>query len=150
MSQGLSLASGTRVGRDGAQARGRGGARGRKEVDEAGDGGGRNRSGVEEVVGDVSQVDGGVEVDEVDGVDGRGAVDGDGDDGGLSVMAVIRRLQSGELSGEDIGIEVRRECVGHLTDEGFSSVEIAEVLGTHERMVRRDRAALRKIGRAHV
>ena len=39
---------------------------------------------------------------------------------------------------------MRQQCVGHLTLEGFTSGEIAQLMRISERTVRRDRAAVRQ------
>ncbi len=41
-------------------------------------------------------------------------------------------------------METRQRCVDHLTHEGFSTTEIAELMKISVRTVRRDRSAIRK------
>lgn len=62
----------------------------------------------------------------------------------LPVLQIIRHLNSGQLCATELSIDSRRACVAHMTDEGFSACEIADVLRTTERTVHRDRAALRQ------
>jgi DNA-binding CsgD family transcriptional regulator len=59
-----------------------------------------------------------------------------------SVMTLIRSLQAGQLSPANISVSNRRLCVEHLTAEGYSLVEVAELLKVSERTVARDRAAI--------
>ncbi|MEX0887334.1 MAG: HTH domain-containing protein [Phycisphaeraceae bacterium] len=63
-----------------------------------------------------------------------------------SAEEVVRLLHEGRLKVGDIDLEVRRACVEHLGLEGFSTGEIAQLLGMNERTVRRDREALRRSG----
>lgn len=61
-----------------------------------------------------------------------------------SVLAVIRSIQGGGLDPMSLGVEDRRRCVEHLTAEGYSTVEIAEILKVSERTIARDRTAIRQ------
>ena len=63
---------------------------------------------------------------------------------GRGVIAVIRDIQSGALAGRNLSPDDRRRCVEHLTAEGYSIAEIAEILGAAERTIARDRAAVRE------
>ncbi|MCH8151416.1 MAG: hypothetical protein IH830_03470 [Planctomycetes bacterium] len=63
---------------------------------------------------------------------------------GHSVLSLIRGIQSGQIPPKSLSIEDRRRCVEHLTGEGFSTAEIAEILRTIERTVSRDRRAIRE------
>lgn len=58
-----------------------------------------------------------------------------------TVLSVIRGLQNGAVSAKSLSITNRRACVEHLTGEGYSIVEIAEILKVSERTVARDRQA---------
>ncbi len=62
------------------------------------------------------------------------------------VAAVLEQLHAGEVAGAALPLELRRRCVEHLTDEAFTTGEIAQVMRISERTVRRDRAALRRAG----
>jgi hypothetical protein len=62
----------------------------------------------------------------------------------VSPAAVVERVHAGTLDPGALSAEVRRACVGHLGEQGFTSGEIAEVMKITERTVRRDRAALRR------
>ncbi len=59
-----------------------------------------------------------------------------------TVLSVIRGLQDGTVSAKSLSITSRRACVEHLTGEGYSVVEIAEILKVSERTVARDRQAI--------
>lgn len=61
-----------------------------------------------------------------------------------SVLSVIRDIQQGILEPRSLAIEDRRRCVEHLTGEGYSLAEIAEILKVKERTIARDRSAIRK------
>lgn len=61
-----------------------------------------------------------------------------------SVADLVRDLHEGRIAVDDLPTERRRECVSHLTLEGFSSAQIAGLLKVSDRQVRRDRAAVRK------
>ncbi len=59
-----------------------------------------------------------------------------------TVLSVIRGLQNGTVIAKNLSITSRRACVEHLTGEGYSVVEIAEILKVSERTVARDRQAI--------
>ena len=59
-----------------------------------------------------------------------------------TVLSVIRGLQNSALSAKNLSITSRRACVEHLTGEGYSVVEIAEILKVSERTIARDRQAI--------
>ena len=61
-----------------------------------------------------------------------------------SVVALIRRLQNGQTSSQCVSVDDRQRCVEHLTVEGYSLVETAEILGVTERTIARDRGAIRR------
>ena len=61
-----------------------------------------------------------------------------------SVLSVIRDIQQGALDPRSLVLEDRRRCVEHLTGEGYSLAEIAEILKVTERTVARDRSAVRQ------
>ena len=61
-----------------------------------------------------------------------------------SVLSVIRDIQQGALDPRSLGLEDRRRCVEHLTGEGYSLAEIAEILKVTERTIARDRSAVRR------
>lgn len=61
-----------------------------------------------------------------------------------SVIALIRAIRDGSTAPTSLAPEDRRRCVEHLTAEGYSVVEIGEILATSERTIARDRAALRQ------
>lgn len=61
-----------------------------------------------------------------------------------TVAELVRRISDGAVDVDDLPPDLRRECVSHLTVEGFSSSEIAVLLKMSDRTVRRDRAAARQ------
>ena len=65
-------------------------------------------------------------------------------DSGRSALALIRDVQSKTLAPENLSINDRRLCVEHLTAEGYSVPEIAQVMHTNDRTIYRDRAAIRQ------
>lgn len=66
-----------------------------------------------------------------------------------SVLTVIRSIQNGTLEPKSLTSDDRRRCVEHLTGEGYSVVEIAEIFNVRERTIARDRAAIRKSNAIH-
>ena len=61
-----------------------------------------------------------------------------------SVLSLMRDIQQGALAPRSLGVEDRRRCVEHLTGEGYSLAEIAEILKVAERTIARDRSAVRQ------
>jgi len=61
-----------------------------------------------------------------------------------SIHSVLRDIQQGALDPHSLAIEDRRRCVEHLTCEGYSVADIAEILKVKERTIARDRSANRK------
>ena len=61
-----------------------------------------------------------------------------------SVLSVIGDIQRGAIDAKSLGIEDRRRCVVHLTSEGYSAAETAQILEVHERTIARDRAVIRR------
>ena len=85
------------------------------------------------------------EMGAVDTVDPGEAHDGQLDGGaGLLIPELIEQIHSGQLDINKLAAYVRQQCVGHLTLEGFTNSEIAQVLRISERTVSRDRAAVRR------
>ncbi len=71
--------------------------------------------------------------------------DGSTDSGNdRSVLSLMRDIQQGRLAPRSLGVEDRRRCVEHLTGEGYSLAEIAEILKVTERTIARDRSAVRQ------
>ena len=66
------------------------------------------------------------------------------DDDKPTVLSIIRGLQNGTVSPKSLSIDDRRACVEHLTGEGYSIVEIAEILRVSERTIARDRKAIQE------
>lgn len=70
-------------------------------------------------------------------------LDGTSPDESTSVLELIRGIQSGSIRAQSISVKNRRACVEHLTADGFSVPEIAQVLATSDRTIARDRAEMR-------
>ncbi len=66
------------------------------------------------------------------------------DDDKPTVLTIIRGLQNGTVSPKSLSIYDRRAGVEHLTGEGYSIVEIAEILKVSERTIARDRKAIQE------
>ncbi len=62
------------------------------------------------------------------------------------VLDAIREIKSGDLDPKSLEAEDRRGCVAYLAAEGLSVPEIARLLRTSDRTVRRDRVAIREEG----
>lgn len=60
-----------------------------------------------------------------------------------TILALLRDIQSGAVDPKTIPAESRIAITGHLTTEGFSVPEIAEILKVHERTAWRDREKVR-------
>jgi DNA-binding CsgD family transcriptional regulator len=60
-----------------------------------------------------------------------------------SVLTLLRQIQSGEMHPSSLAAADRQAVVEHLTAEGYSICEIAEILKTSERTIARDRKAIR-------
>lgn len=65
-------------------------------------------------------------------------------EGDRPVLSVIRDIQRGEVNPKSLPIDDRRRCVEHLTGEGYSVAEIAEILKVTERTIARDRATIQE------
>ncbi len=61
-----------------------------------------------------------------------------------SVLSVIRDIQQGAIEAKSLAVEDRRRCVEHLTGDGYSVAETAEIFKVDERTIARDRAAIRQ------
>jgi len=61
-----------------------------------------------------------------------------------TVLDTLRKVQSRQLSPQNISLATRRSLVEHLSSDGYSVAEMAEILQVNERTVRRDRAAVRE------
>ncbi|MFU8829596.1 MAG: ECF-type sigma factor, partial [Phycisphaerales bacterium] len=59
------------------------------------------------------------------------------------VLELIQKLRSGSLQASLLDAEDRRACVEHLTAEGYSVAETAQILGVSDRTVTRDRNRIR-------
>jgi len=59
------------------------------------------------------------------------------------VLETIQRLRAGDLRASMLDSEDRRACVEHLTAEGYSVAETAQVLGVSDRTISRDRVVIR-------
>lgn len=61
-----------------------------------------------------------------------------------SVLSLIRDIQQGAIEATSLAIEDRRQCVEHLTIEGYTVAEIAEILKVTDRTIARDKATIRQ------
>lgn len=61
-----------------------------------------------------------------------------------SVLSVIRDIQQGAIEAKSLAVEARRRCVEHLTGDGYSIAQTAEIFKVDERTIARDRAAIRQ------
>ncbi|MCI0363057.1 MAG: hypothetical protein L0219_04200 [Phycisphaerales bacterium] len=66
----------------------------------------------------------------------------DGDE--PTTLATIRGLRERTITGKGLPANVRRLCVAHLTAEGYSAAEIAEIMTLSERTIIRDRKAIQE------
>ena len=64
--------------------------------------------------------------------------------GPLPAHLLLHRIQAGLLAPDQLTQAQRRACVHHLSQDGFSNLDIAQLLDIHERTVQRDRRAHRK------
>lgn len=60
-----------------------------------------------------------------------------------SAITLVRDLRNGKISASALSKESRQTCVEYLGNEGYSAVEIAEVLKVSTRTVHRDRDSIR-------
>lgn len=59
------------------------------------------------------------------------------------VESVIHQVHAGKRMAAELPLDLRHQCVAHLTMQGFTTTDIAAALHMNERTVRRDRAAWR-------
>lgn len=59
-------------------------------------------------------------------------------------LAILEDIKAGRLSGKDLEIPTRQQCVAYLMFEGYSIAEIARIMGINERMVSRDKRDIRQ------
>ena len=60
------------------------------------------------------------------------------------VLEVIRQIKAGSLDSQQLAAAERQACVMHLSAEGLSVPEIAQVLKRSERTITRDRRAIQE------
>jgi len=60
------------------------------------------------------------------------------------VAKLVEQLHDGQVTAAALPVEVRRRCVEQLSEQALTSGEIAELMRTSERTVRRDRAIARR------
>lgn len=65
------------------------------------------------------------------------------EEAGPTVLAVLRDIQAGTLHASNLAVVDRQRCVEHMSIEGYSTAEIAEVMKVAERTIIRDRKAIR-------
>ena len=61
-----------------------------------------------------------------------------------NAVEILKRLQTGELSSEDIDIHERRACVAYLRLEGYGQDEIASIFDVTRQTIYRDERANKK------
>jgi len=61
-----------------------------------------------------------------------------------TVLDTIRALQARKITGASLSQLDRRGCVEHLTTDGYSLAEIADILKVSERTIARDRKAIQE------
>lgn len=61
-----------------------------------------------------------------------------------SVLTLIQMVRDRQIAAASLCPSDRRRCVEHLSQEGYSAVEIAEVLQVSERTITRDRVQIRR------
>lgn len=59
-------------------------------------------------------------------------------------ISLIRKIKSGQLNGKDLPKDNRLCCVEYLASEGYSTAELAEILGVSSRTIRRDKGIIRE------
>lgn len=59
-------------------------------------------------------------------------------------LSVLQKIQSGELTGKGLDPESRRQVVMHLLAEGYSIVDISQILGLSDKTIRRDKRAIQQ------
>ncbi|MCC7193622.1 MAG: hypothetical protein IT444_12670 [Phycisphaeraceae bacterium] len=60
------------------------------------------------------------------------------------LLELIRKIHAGTVVPRTLTIEQRRACVEHLTGEGYTVVEMAQVLKVDERTIARDKVAIQQ------
>lgn len=64
----------------------------------------------------------------------------------LPIAVILDRLSRQELDPTLLPVEVRRDCVDQLTQDGFTLAQIGQLLCISDRAVSRDRAAIQRDG----
>ncbi len=59
-------------------------------------------------------------------------------------LQLLKKIQSGAINPSNIDKDSRRPLVAHLTGDGYSIAEMAEILKVSERTIERDRKAIRE------
>jgi len=62
----------------------------------------------------------------------------------LQMSDLVRKIHDGVIAADSLSAQVRQSCVEHLSLEGFSTEDIADLLHISSRTVRRDRLAIRQ------
>jgi len=62
----------------------------------------------------------------------------------VSPISLVKAVQSGQIGAKSLPKEHRQTCVEYLTNEGYSSGEISEILKVSPRTIRRDRERIRQ------
>lgn len=62
----------------------------------------------------------------------------------VSPISLVKAIQGGQIEAKSLPKEHRQICVDYLTNEGYSSGEISEILKVSPRTIRRDRERIRQ------
>lgn len=61
----------------------------------------------------------------------------------MSPVEVLRQLREGSIEPQQIGLQIRRNCVRYLRYEGYTQQEIAEIFRVSRQTIIRDEKAIR-------
>lgn len=75
--------------------------------------------------------------------------DNNNDRAEIGVLDIIRKIKAGQLVPNSLSDEQRRMCVEHLTAEGLTVSEMAQILGCVNRTIQRDREKVRQANALH-
>lgn len=71
-------------------------------------------------------------------------VPGPADDGEISTVALLRKIESGAIDPKNIVVAERRQLVAFLLSDGYSVAEMGQILQVGDRTVERDKKAVRE------
>lgn len=67
-----------------------------------------------------------------------------GDDAGDRTLSLLKKIDSGAVNPTSIGMPERRQLVGFLMGDGYSTAEISQILQVADRTIERDKKAIRE------